>query len=377
MDVFFNNFGHLLPWMLLLTAYLALSVHAELTNRRVFIFASLALLVIFAGLRQSFTPDLLRYRNMYEDPDLLTFGFMEPTFILISKALGALGLDYHALYLVYTAITLAFIYAGINNLTRHIRLALFLYISIPACFLNLFVEMRQVCAIAITFYATSIFLKKETRHRLLKVSGLAILSILFHYSSLLYWVILFCSCKLIRRSYPTLLYIAAMAVSMAIPTSLIISGFMFVASPVMPAKLGEILNAFAHSTASLAEAGQMLKSAVYIAIGIFFVLRLRRHKDDASFRALVNLFVIGVVILNLARGFAVASRLAYFFLVYQIIVFPEILDDVKERARSLLAGYALVLFYLGQFLWGVFYFSEEAQSYVYLHYQNALSLLFR
>jgi hypothetical protein len=377
MDVFFNNFDHLLPWVLLLTAYLALSFHAELTNRRVFILASLTLLVVFAGLRQPFTPDAGRYRSMYQDPDLLNATMIEPSFILISKGLNALGFDYHALFLVYTAITLTFIYAGIDNLTRHIRLALFLYISIPACFLNLFGEMRQVCAIAIAFYATSILLKKETRHRTLKVFAWAIVSIFFHYSAFLYWMILLCLYKLARKSYPALLYVAAMGISVAIPTSAVISVFMFLMSPFMPPKLESILDAFLRSTSSMAEAGQLLKSAIYVAMGLFFVLRLRRHEDDPKFRVLVNLFVLGVIILNLARGFAVASRLAYYFLIYQIVLFPEILDEVRERARSLLAGYTLVLFYLGEFLWGLFFFSTEVQGYIYMHYQNALFSILR
>jgi len=377
MNVFFSNFVHLLPWALLLAAFLLLSFHAELTSRRIFVLASLALLVVFAGLRQPFTPDMLRYRYMYEDPDLLSAGYIEPSFILISKALNALGLGYHSLFVAYTAIALGFVYAGIGNLTRHLRLAVFLYIAIPACFLNLFVEMRQVSAIAIAFYATSILLSPQTRHRLLKVCAWALVSIGFHYSALLYWVILLCAYKLARRSYPRLLYIAALVVSIAIPTSAVISGFMFLMSPLMPAKLHQILNAFLQSTSGLAEAGQLLKSAVYIAIGLLFVFRLRRHEHEPNFRFLVNLFVLGVIILDLARGFAVASRLAYFFLIFQIVIFPELIDEFRERAQSLLAGYTLVLFYLAQFMWGLFYFSDEWQSYVFLHYQNALFSLFR
>jgi hypothetical protein len=377
MEILFNNAGHLLPYALLLIAYLALAFHAELTNQRLFVLASLLLLVLFAGLRQPFTPDMERYRSMFEDPDLLTASFIEPSFILISRGLQALGLDYHALYAVYTAITLVFVYLGISALTERIRLGLFLYISIPACFLNLFVEMRQVCAIAIAFYATAVLLRKDARHRLLKALAWAILSICFHYSAFLYWVILLCTWKLAHRSYRPLTYILAMCVSLAIPTSAIISAFVFLMGPFLPAKLQGMINLFTQSSTSLAESGQILKSAVYVAIGAFFVLRLRRHADDMKFRVLANLFVVGVVILNLTRGFAPATRLAYFFLIFQVVLFPEILDEVRQGVRSLLAGYTLVLFYLSQFLWGLFYYSEEAQSYVFLHYRNALFALFR
>ncbi|MFP5207578.1 MAG: EpsG family protein [Acidobacteriota bacterium] len=377
MDLAINDIGNLLPWLLLLAAYLALSFHSELTDKRVFVLVSLGLLVVFAGLRQPFTPDLERYRSMFDDPDLLSASFIEPSFILIAKTLQALGLDYHALYLVYTAITLTFVYLGINRLTQHTRLALFLYISIPACFLNLFVEMRQVCAIAIAFYATGILLQTDIRHRLLKVWGWAMVSICFHYSALLYWLLLLCFFKLVRRSWPAAVCILAMFVSLAIPTSAVISGFVFLSKPILPAKLLDIVNLFIQSSTSLAESGQILKSAVYIAIGCVFVLRLRSHRDDPRFRVLVNLFVAGVVILNLTRDFAPATRMAYFFLIFQIAIFPEILNEVRQKVWSLLAGYTLVLFYMAQFLWGLFYFSEEAQSYVFLHYRNALFSLFR
>ena len=377
MDSLTNDLAQVLPYLLLLASYLALSFHAELTNKRVFALASLTLLVLFAGLREPFTPDMERYRGMFESPGLLSPLIIEPSFILISKGLKALGFDYHALYLTYTVITLGFVYAAINKLTEHVRLALLIYVSIPACFLNLFVEMRQVSAVAIAFYATSILLTSDTRHRLLKVLAWAILSVLFHYSALLYWLVLLCSYKFAQTSYPPVLHVAAICASLLIPTSALMAGFSFLMSPFLPAKMQAYVNMFAQSRSSLAEAGQLLKSAVYVVMGIFFVLRLRRHEHGLRFRILVNFFVVGVIILNLTRDFAEVSRVAYFFLIYQIILFPEILDEVRQRVWSLLAGYLIVLFYLAQFLWGLFYFSEETNSYMFLHYQNAFYWLFR
>ena len=89
------------------------------------------------------------------DSASLDLAFIEPSFLLFCKVLNGLGFDYHALFFVYSFITLVFVYLGIKNSTGHVKLSLLLYVLIPSCFLNMFVEMREVCAIAIVLYAMS------------------------------------------------------------------------------------------------------------------------------------------------------------------------------------------------------------------------------
>lgn len=376
---FIANVGHLLPYVALLMGYLLICLQSEIVDKRLFAAFALTLLVLFTGFRGAMTPDLQRYRLMYENiasPDAVS---MEPSFLVISRSLHAIGFDYHALFFTYSFITLLFVYLGIRNYGQHVKFSLLLFILLPGYFLNMFVEMREVCAVAIAFYATSILRRTEVRHRILKCLLFAILSVLFHYSAVLYWAILVVCRKAIRKTWPPAFCLIVLAGSLFVPTSLLISVIHLVAYPIMPAKYQGYINLFMEVETSLAESGQMLKSMVYVAIatGFIFWLRRRDQEGEEDVHVPLNLFVLGVVILNLTRNFADISRIAYFFLICQIVIFPVILVRVRARSYQLLAAYSLFLFYLLQFVWGLFFYSEETGTYVFLHYQNLLLSVFR
>jgi hypothetical protein len=125
------------------------------------------------------------------------------------------------------------------------------------------------------------------------------------------------------------------------------------------------------------ESGQLLKTLIYVAIALSFVFWWSSMKSTDEDHAPLNLFVIGVVILELTRSLAAASRLSYFFLIYQIVIFPSLLGTVENRTRRFVAAYSVVLFYFAQFAWGLAFYSEEAANYPFLHFQNAFFSLFR
>lgn len=374
---FFANAGHLFPYALLLLVYLFLAFQSEVLSNRMFAVPALGFLLLFAGLRGAMTPDLERYRLLYESIGASNHVLIEPSFVLISKILNSLGLDYHALFFVYTLITLVFIYCGIRNYTEQIKLSLLLYVLLPACFLNMFVEMREVSAVAIAFYATSVLKQPPSRSRTIRFIAFAALSVCFHYSAAVYWIIFLLSRRFLARPYPSAVYFFFLVCSLLVPTSVLIALLHATIYPFMPARYQTYMNMFVNIETSLAESGQLLKSLIYTFMAVCFVLfRASREDKDADHVAL-NLFVMGVVILNLTRAFADVTRLAYFFLVYQIVIIPAILARVKDRIGKLLATYSVVVFYLAQFLWGLFYYSEEVGSYVFLHYRNALISVLR
>lgn len=372
LQFFVANAGHLAPYAILLLLYLTLSLQSEVLHNRVFAAPALALLLFFTGFREAITPDLQRYKEMYENIGGANSLSMEPSFRLISESLHAIGFDYHALFFTYSLITLLFVYLGIKNYGEQIKLSLLLFVLLPGYFLNMFVEMREVCAVAIAFYATSLLSQREIRHRIWKCLIFAALSVLFHYSAILYWVIFLLSRKATRKAYSPGFYLAILLGSLCIPTSAL-TGFIHLAAyPILPPKYQGYINLFMALETNLAESGQMLKSLIYIAIAVFFIFSGRSGQDDERYRVQLNLFVIGVVILNMTRSFADISRLAYFFLIYQITIFPFIVVRMRERSYQVLAAYSLFLFYFAQFVWGLFFYSEEAGSYVFLHYQNVL-----
>jgi len=331
-----------------------------------------ALLVIFAGLGENMTPDMDRYRSMYEAVGSGYLIPIEPSFNFFSKVLNGLALNYHSLFFVYSFITLAFVCIGIKNYTDHFKLSLLLYVLIPSCFLNLFVEIREICAVAIVFYATSLIVKRNIKQRFIKVLFFLILSILFHYSAIIYWVLFVLLYKFLKRRNSIWIHLAILSVSLLIPTSVLIASIHAVAYPFLPGKYQGYFNIFMEMESQLAESGQVLKSVVYTLMACFFSLWGARLEKQDNAHIFVNLFVVGVVILNLTRSFADISRLAYFFLIFQIVIFPLIVQKQKHKIKALSVAYLIVVFYFTQFIWGLFFYSEEAGSYVFLHYQNVL-----
>ena len=377
---FIENAAQLLPYALLLAAFLFLAFQSELARNRVFDAPVLALLVLFAGFREAMTPDMERYRQMYEGIGSGESLPLETSFVYLSKLLNWLGLDYHALFFLFTFFTLLFVYLGIKNYTTHVKLSLLLYTLIPACFLNLFVEMREATAVAVAFYATSLWIRNDIklRFRLPAVLALAALSLSFHFSAILYWPILLVFNRFIRKPHSLFLYLPLLIVTLLIPTSLIMGAISSVALPIVPARYQSYITIFMDIEAASTESGQLLKTLIYVAIAIGFVIwRSRSSMRDTDEDIIpLNLFVIGVVILSLTRSLAAASRLAYFFLIYQIVIFPALLENMKGRVARLAATYIVVLFYLAQFAWGLAYYSEEAANYPFLRFQNlVISLL--
>lgn len=356
--------------------YLLLSIQSELLRNKVFALPCIGVLLLFAGFREAITPDLEEYKRLYESINSFDAGLIEPSFLYISKSLTAIGLDYHALYFVYSFLTLVFTYLGIRNYTKGVKLALLLYILIPSCFLNMFVEMREVCAIAIVFYATSILYSGQQRFRGAKCAALAVLSVLFHYSALIYWIILVVFSKPLRRVHSARLYLAAILSSFLIPTSVLIGIIRIAIFPIAPSKYRGFLEMFMRQEEGIS-AGQILKDAIYVAVAIAFVFWRSgsntedKDSDKTSDIVSLNLFVIGVAMLNLSRTTAEISRLAYYFLIQQIVLFPSIVEKINGHAKRLLAAYCLFLFYLAQFVWGLFYYSPTA-GYMFLNYRNVL-----
>lgn len=374
---FLDNTVHLLPYAFLLVAYLLLSLESELVSRRVFAVSAIGLLLLFVGLRGTMTPDMQRYMWMYQNTNSLEAGGLEPSFFVLSHVLHSFGFDYHALFFCYTVITVLFVYLGIRNETPHVRLALLLYILLPGYFLNLFVEMREMCAVAIVFYAITVFKRKHMRFRLLIFTGLAALSAAFHFSAVLFWLMFLPAYRFIRKPHAVFTYWSLIVGSLLVPTSVLIDAISLVAMPILPGKYHGYIQEFLQLETGLTESGQMLKTLIYAAMAVFFIYCWRPKKGEEPDYVPLNLFVIGVAVLGLTRSFADISRLSYFFLIYQIVLFPAVLERVRDRVMRLLAAYGTILFYLAQFTYGLFYYSLETTTYPYLHYQNVLFSVFR
>jgi hypothetical protein len=241
----------------------------------------------------------------------------------------------------------------------------------------MFVEMREVCAVSIAFCATSLLRRRDIKLRVPVFLALVALSASFHYSAMLYWAIVLVSYKFITKPHSTKVYMSLLIGTLLIPTSAFVGAINLFALPLLPARYHGMIALFIEAETNLAESGQLLKTLIYVIVAVCFVYwQSPMQSKDEDYLPL-NQFVLGVVILNLTRSFADISRLSYFFVIYQIVLFPAIIGRVKNRIGRLVTAYFMVLFYLAQFAWGLSYYSEEAGNHPFLHYQNVMFSILR
>lgn len=364
---------HILPYLILLAIYTSLCMTSELTQNRYFHASAIGLALVFAGFRNTISPDMERYRYFYEHYRSGDYQkLIEPSFVLISTALNHLGFDYHALFFLYTFITIGFIYCAIRNLTGYVKTSMLFYILVPHLYLDLFIEMRQQCAVAIVFYTMSLLEVDKVKFRWLKVALLALASISFHYSAAGYWVIYILFSKLIKRKYPSKLYGAALLVSVLTPSSFILYVAYIALYPVMPpAYQGHITDLMALGAASGEHS--ITSILIYNSLALAFMFAVKAMKSLPKFSTeLLNIFIIGVIILNITRAYGDMARFADYFIIYEIIFLPFLLFRIGDLRLRPVMIYGVTLLYFVHFIHGLYYLNAETGTYIFLHYTNAL-----
>ena len=370
MHYFFEQIPRLIPYLLLLLLYLSLSVLGKLLNSKLLNIVAIVCLIAFVGFSAIMSSDWGRYRTAYESIQSAPFYSFEPSFIIISSALNYFNLSYHILFTVYAAITFYFLYNGAINFTDSADLPILLYLLIPGFFLNLFVELRQGASVAIAFYATSLLFKHGFKSKKYAITIYAVLSILFHYSALIYWLVLLLSRKITNKAHARITYVITVVASMAIPTSFLIAIIYKTIYPFLIQKYQSYVDLFMYATGSLAESGQLLKDAAYFIIAMVFILwKYNREAEFSKIIRPINLFIYGVILLNLLSAMSDLSRVAYYFLIYQIVIWPSVIRSIDNKFSRWLTTCAVNAVYFAQFTLGAYYLSEETGTHIFLHYK--------
>jgi hypothetical protein len=332
------------------------------------------------------SPDFERYAYMYENIESFGFDALEPFFIIMSFFLKSLGFDYYALFFIYAFLTILFILLGIKEFSKHYAIAMLLYLLVPGFFLNMFVEMRQVLAVATVFYAVGLILNKK-RHGYF----LAFLSIITHYSAMFFWFIFIIFKKFFGKQYFLWFYVISLVMSFVLVVifrlDLAFFNFLFMIfnslSSFLPflQKYLTYLALVISGEVSQVQA-QLLKNTFYILNTLFllYVLRyiIKEHNsihpmaDLKRDNYLINFLTVGTIILNISFYVAEVSRIAYYFLIFQIVLIPNIILKIPNFYIRYLFFIIILFVYISMFIKGLLYYSEEWQDYIFFNYKNIL-----
>lgn len=367
----------ILPYLLIIAVYLAMSFFSELYKHKGFWVIGLIFVLFFVGFKDKMSPDLERYAFMYENYGMLSPKWIEPGFIFTAFILNKLEFSWVALFFVYSSLTILFIVLGIKNFTDKVIFAFLIFLFVPGFFLNMWVEIRQMLALSLAFYAVSL-INVNTRYKKLKFTLSLFSSIIFHYSSIIFWLLFFSLKKFLPRKFSFYTYSVILLVSIIIPF-IGIEKFIFEI-------INEMLSYFSPMTKYTSYFGSylegketglnffnLLKSVIYTFLAFFISFCYNKfHRYERANTILLNLFIIGVLILNISVFNSPISRVGYYFLIYQIILIPNLIYKFEKKETKILILYLFLLFYFSQFLKGLFYYSTEAESYIFLHYKNVL-----
>ena len=376
----------ILPYFFILFSYIVLSLISYVSKARVFFYLALIIIILFVGFKDIMSPDLERYAIAFENIENIRFGIFEPLFFVFSKILKILGFNYYALFFLYSFLTILFILLGIKKMTNYQAISFLFFLLVPGFFLNMFVEMRQMLAVAITFYSVALFLDKKKTWLLF-----AILSAMAHYSAIFFWLIFGFIYKFLPKIYSLKIYAI-----FSILSFVFIGIFKFdiqIFKTILPLlNTAPFFQKYINYVNYRLEGGieqvqfQFFKNIFYIVNLLFLVyifkLSNRKTNDikDAMGRKIIflNLLFIGVLILNITFYIAPISRAAYYFLIFQIVIIPNIIFDLKIKEVKVLILYSYFFIYLLMFIKGLFFYSEEAQDYIFLNYRNILfNILFK
>jgi hypothetical protein len=374
----FKEFADLFPYtipyfMFVILIFFILYTKKFVKHSLLFDSLIIILFIIFAGLKEPFTEDLRNYCYMYHNKDILSITWIEPFMIFSVHLLNTITSNCLALFIWYQFLTVLFITLSINKIFKSQIdkqiWAWFVYISLPFLFLNSFgVEIRQVLALSIFLYGTT-FLYVE--NSLKKYLIFSILASLAHYSAILgslFLLIAYSFLKLLNPKIVTLILL------LLLPFGLLFSNFFLsLLSTVLSLSVNifPFLNKYQNYLVN-PETTPLIKSLIYLLIPTILGLISMKAQDDAV-KMSVNLTLIGTLFLLVFRDFAPASRIAYYFLIMQVIIFPNLIKIIKPR---FFVGWILALFLSLQFLYGLYYITPNG-NFAFLPYKGLILEVFK
>lgn len=286
---------------------LFLFVTSHVTKTNIFTLLGLFLILMVGATRFEIGYDYFNYVSFYSEyiPD-----YIEPIFRISILLMNYLGFNYEFYFFIYSAVTILVLFYAIVKYTHYRNTALLLFVLIPGLYLNSFSIIRQSIALSFFFLAVYYLVSEP---RLFKFWFFSLVSVGFHYPAAI--VILFVyvlrfilSKELSLKEYLIILILSFIIYKINLASfalSLLGGKYSLYASFVQPVSLLKIIVSNLFILLLLAFKKQYIKSEVDV-----FIL---------------NLVFVGAVIINVFADFVPVSRLGYYFVIFQILVVPNLI----------------------------------------------------
>ena len=331
-------------FLLLLFVYITSMFNSkEITKVDLAFFVFLSAL---SGFRYGVGTDFFEYKRYF---NLLEQGQTVPTdtgFIYLGRLVSAFNLNSQALFLVFSVVTIGFIYFGLKYYIKdNYLLKPVLYIIIIIfTFIPSMNGVRQSLAAAIMFYASRYIIEKK----LVPFICLILLATLFHPSSLIFIIIYFVANKNFSRI--TLfggILISFILVNFGVITNifeLVLTNFYFL-------DVGGYINNYLYSSYNNREVSYGIVFYINVILLLIFITFKNKFISSEKNLLAFNLFYLYILIYILSMDAPMLTRMTYFFSFYMAIVisrFPVIFDLKSRKVIKyiMLSLYSLLFIYI-------------------------------
>jgi hypothetical protein len=285
--------------------------------------ALFTLAVLLSGFRDNIGADFNSYVQWYllktRDYDI-EFGYL-----VAMKIFRFFNFNYHILFFVFSFVTLFFVFLGVKKHTINASFAFFYYLLIPVLFLGSLNMIRQAFAVAISFYAFHFLIhKKYLYYVLLMGIGMSV-----HYTAVVPFFIFVIVYKIADR-------IKTIHLAILLFLSLILSQLNWF-SVIKPFFVNtHYVYYFTTEQLPLNVFKILVRNSVALFL-LFYYDRMKAAYPNQKY--FIVLSFLSIIIVNIFAKYVGLIRISHYFVIFQIIVFADVIFlEIRKRRLLLFVG---------------------------------------
>jgi len=286
------------------------------------------ILALFAGFRYWVGFEFHHYYIMFYDSpavmDFLRKGYLftwESGYLGLNTIFRRLGLEFNAVLLMMSILTLFLLIRAFKKLTPYVSLALLIYVS-RFFFIRDMGEVRISLAAALILYSLEFLRKKQ----IWKFFSIVFVAFLFHRIALLGLLLYGFHC-IFKKGIPTKWVIGFLGVAFVIG-SLDWRTLILAVEPILPQRLWESLNQPEYII-PLGLSNPVLIMQTLIICGM---LLFRKSLRSEKFELLLTGYVLSTIILAGFNYFgAIAGRLSTLFATFEVVIITLFIEIFKDK----------------------------------------------
>lgn len=298
-----------------------------------------SLLALISGFRYGVGTDFFSYIGYF---DRVVAGRKipaEPGFVIISKIAILLNLNSQFVFLVFSILTVFFLYKGIKYYTDTeytYKPALYIIFLIFTFFPSLN-GMRQALAAAIVLYASKYILEKKFTTYVF----LVFIAMQFHFTSIIFIVLYFVINREHKKSILLVVLSSAFIISKLGLLNKILEYIIFNFSFL---DVGGYIQNYLYSAYNTRKIGFGIVFYINLLILVLFIFFKDKINKTSKDTLIFNMFYLNVLSGVLSMGAPMFSRLTYFFSIYMALYIPKISDIFNPESKRVVEVCLLILY---------------------------------